>query len=202
MPKNGICQTGSVIRERLGGMNLRGLSALAELVERMTPPVLPDGIDGDRAKELLARAQERETGAQERQGLQALDRLREVLPEPPSTPIMPALNDDTIPKRLASEISAAAQAAGYSPQGTRARLFAVRALYRLAPDRSRFSGLVANIPWQEIIDAVLARRRTYGIAAFSAIPIGTSFRPWEKAWCSARSTPSSLAWPRAGARAQ
>ncbi|MCE0505939.1 hypothetical protein LR948_11265 [Roseivivax sp. GX 12232] len=141
----------------VGGMNLRGLSALAELADDMIPPVVPDGIDGDRAKELVARAQERGTGTQVRQGLQALDRLREVLPELPSIPVMPALKDDTIPKQLASEIRAQAQAAGYSPQGIRARLVAVRALYRLAPDRARFSGPVASIAWQEIIDAVLVQ---------------------------------------------
>ncbi|WP_417248720.1 hypothetical protein [Celeribacter sp.] len=153
----------SMLRERAKDMGVRGedlyaLARLSTFVSRIAPDIEPQDIDESIAKNFVEQARQIGKTSVVVNGLRVLDGLRDRLPGLPPAPVADiALKAGELSDHLASELTEHAAAAGYSANGIRARLIAVRALYRHAPDKSVFSGTVEDIPWIEIIDSTLAQ---------------------------------------------
>lgn len=137
---------------------MRALSRFTKLVGAFEPGLGPGDIDREVARHLLERARMMGKASHAFHGLRVLDGLRNTLPDLlPGPATETTMNEGLLPDRLVSELTAHAQAAGYSGHGVRARLFAVRALYRLAPEPALFEGHLEEIPWPEIVEPVLAK---------------------------------------------
>ncbi|WP_417274531.1 hypothetical protein, partial [Celeribacter halophilus] len=140
------------------GEDLYALARFATLVSRIDPHIKPEDIDEGVAGHLVERARQLGKASIVIKGLRVLDGLRDRLPSLPPAPVAnTASNAGELSDHLVSELTEHAKAAGYSANGVRARLMAVRALYRHAPDKSLFSGAVDDIPWHEIIENTLAQ---------------------------------------------
>jgi hypothetical protein len=140
------------------GEDLYALARFATLVSRIDPHIKPEDIDEGVAGHLVERARQFGKASKVVKGLRVLDRLRDSFSGLPPAPVADiASNAGELSDHLVSELTAHATAAGYSANGIRARLMAVRALYRHTPDKSVFSGTVEDIPWLEIIDSTLAQ---------------------------------------------
>uniref|UniRef100_UPI003A95890D hypothetical protein n=1 Tax=Celeribacter halophilus TaxID=576117 RepID=UPI003A95890D len=153
----------SMLREGAKEIGVRGedlyaLARFATLVSRIDPHIKPEDIDEGVAGHLVERARQFGKASIVVKGLRVLDGMRDSLPGLSPAPVADtSSNAGELSDHLVSELTEHAKAAGYSVNGIRARLMAVRALYRHAPDKSLFSGAVKEIPWHEIIENTLAQ---------------------------------------------
>ncbi len=140
------------------GEDLQALARFSTLVSKIAPDIEPQDIDESVAKNLVELARQIGKASKVVNGLRVLDGLRDRLPGLPPAPVAKtASNAGELSDHLVSELTEHAKAAGYSAYGIRARLIAVRALYRHAPDKSVYSGTVGDIPWLEIIENTLTQ---------------------------------------------
>lgn len=139
------------------GEDIKALSRVARLAERAEPTIQPEDIDIGTARRLVLQARQDGTAAKTVAGLRLLDGLRDTIPGLlPDAVTDIVRTEGELPDRLVSDVSAHAKATGYSAHGVRTRIVAVRALYRLAPDKSLFTGDIESIRWQELVESTLA----------------------------------------------
>jgi hypothetical protein len=140
------------------GDDLYALTRFSTFVSRIAPDIEPADINENVAKYLVGQARKIGKASRVVNGLRVLDGLRGRFPNLPPAPVADiASKTDELSDHLVSDLTKHATAAGYSAYGIRARLMAVRALYRLAPNKSLFSGAVEDIPWLDIIESTLAQ---------------------------------------------
>lgn len=139
------------------GEDMNDLSYLASLAERAEPIIQPEDIDIKAARRLLLQARQDGTATKTIAGLRLLDGLRDMIPGLlPDAVADIVRTEGELPDCIVSNLTAHAIAAGYSAHGVKARIVAVRALYRLAPDKSLFTGDIERIRWQELVESTLA----------------------------------------------
>ena len=139
------------------GEDLKALSRLARQAKRADPAIQPEDIDIDAARHMISQARQDGTAGKTLAGLRLLDGLRGSLPSLlPDAVTDSVTTEPELPDHLVSDLTAHATATGYSTHGVRARIVAVRALYRLAPDKSLFTGDIESIHWQELVESAFA----------------------------------------------
>ncbi len=182
------------------GEDLYALARLATLVSRIAPEIKPEDIDEGVAGHLVERARQLGKASIVVKGLRVLDGLRDSFTVLSPTPVAnTASNAGELSDHLVSELTEHAKAAGYSINGVRARLMAVRALNRNAPDKSVFSRTMEDIPWLDINESTLAQHPK-DLAAYRtellrlAHQIG---RTWSRGWRALQSKIVDAGIPRA-----
>lgn len=139
------------------GEDMENLSCLAKLAERAEPIIQPEDVDVKAARRLILQARQNGTVAKTIAGLRLLDGLRDTIPGLLPDAVTDIVRTEVeLPDCIVSNLTVHAKAIGYSAHGVRTRIVAVRALYRLAPDKSLFTGDIESIRWQELVESTLA----------------------------------------------
>lgn len=146
----------------VNGVDLSGLLLLRKYAENAEPPVPPAEVDENAAQQLLLIARESHDAPKLLRGLASLDHLRTALPNFLPGPAIGDQRDrlqrqsGNMPEVLENALRYDAEKAGYTKNGVRAMIFAVRSLYSLTPDKTKFIADQADIPWRDLIAEAVA----------------------------------------------
>lgn len=141
------------------GNDMQGLLLVRKYAECAEPPIPPDKIDVDVARDFLLMAQAFREVPKCLAGLVALDVLRTKVPEHLPGP---AIGDqrswlrhrrDEMPASLENALRRVAETAGYGVFGIKELITAARRLYELTPDKKVFDAQIDVIPWRDLIAA-------------------------------------------------
>lgn len=182
------------------GEDMKALSRMAILAERAEPIIQPEDIDIETARRLVLQARQDGTVAKTIAGLRLLDGLRDTIPGLlPDAVVDIVRTEGELPDCIVSNLTAHAKATGYSTQGVRARIVAVRALYRLSPDKSLFKGGIECIRWLELIEsAIAAHPKELAIYRTELLRLADQIgKPWPLGWKTLQSKIVQAGIPRA-----
>lgn len=147
------------------GTDMQGLLLVRKYAECSEPPIPPEKIDMDVAREFLLKAQGLRDVPKCLTGLAALDVLRSVFPELLPGP---AIGDQRnwlrhrrgeMSTALENSLRSIAKAAGYGAFGVKELITAARRLYELTSDKTVFDAQIDSIPWGDLIAAAVTSHR-------------------------------------------
>ncbi|THH34283.1 hypothetical protein E4Z66_18975 [Aliishimia ponticola] len=153
-------------RERdlsLRHVDRKGLALIKTIALSQEPALAPGEITQANAPALHAAARQRGQSTRGRLGLEALDILRDHMPDILPSPAIGALPDARkgenldLPDALEAALREFAKSGGYTTHSVKALLVAVRKLYTLAPNRAVFDAELTCIPWQHLLNEAMAR---------------------------------------------
>ena len=144
------------------GTDMQGLLLVRKYAECSEPPIPPEKIDMDVAREFLLKAQGLRDVPKCLTGLAALDVLRSVFPELLPGPAIGDQRDwlrhhrGDMPTALENSLRSIAEAAGYGAFGVKELITAARRLFELTSDKKVFQAQIEFIPWRDLIAAAAA----------------------------------------------
>jgi len=146
----------------VNGIDLSGLLLIKRYAENVEPPVPPAKVDEDIARQFLTIAFKARETPKLLKGLASLDHLRTALPDFLPGPTIGDQRDwlqsksGKPPEALENALRSDAQKAGYTKNGVRAMIVAVRSLYSLTPDKTKFAADYTAIPWRALTAEAMA----------------------------------------------
>ena len=141
------------------GNDMQGLLLVRKYAECAKPPIPPDKIDVDVARDFLLKAQAFRDLPKCLAGLAALDVLRKEYPELLPGPAIGDQHDwlrhrpGDMPTALENSLRSIAEAAGYGAFGVKELITAARTLVDLTSDKTVFEAQIDIIPWRNLIAA-------------------------------------------------